>query len=268
MTRCWYDAHNHLHDARLAACGDDVLVIARAAGVAGMVVNGCGEHDWDAVAARVAGQPDLIPSFGLHPWWHHQRSSRWLDGLHTLLLQHPRAGVGEIGLDRWKEGLPYEEQEAVFLAQWQVAVALNRPVSVHCLKAWGRLHSLLREHPAPERGFLLHSYGGPVEMVDTFVQLGGYFSFPGAYLAERKEPRREVFRKIPLDRLLIETDAPDQMLPGEANRYPLCDSDGEPLNHPANLGCVYEGCAAALGMDSAALARAVEQNFRRLFGGA
>src|ERR1019366_5990338 len=125
----------------------------------------------------------------------------------------------------------------------QIAAARNLPVSIHCLQAWGRLHELLRDHPRPARGFVLHSFGGPAEMIPAFAKLGAYFSFPGYFLHERKPRQRETFRQVPPDRLLIETDAPDQPLPDEKVLHPLVAADGRPLNHPANLVAVYAGLA-------------------------
>jgi TatD DNase family protein len=174
--------------------------------------------------------------------------------------------VGEIGLDRWKPDLPYEPQEEVFLAQLGVAAERNLPVSIHCLQAWGRLHELLRNHPLPARGLVLHSFGGPTEMIPAFAKLGAYFSFPGYYLHERKLRQRETFKQVPRDRLLIETDAPDQLLPEGRNCFPLTGTDGKALNHPANLPAVYLGLAEILGEKVESLATRVEENFLRVFG--
>ena len=105
-----------------------------------------------------------------------------------------------------------------------------------------------------------------MEMVAPLAKLGAYFSFPGYYLHERKARQREACRAVPLDRLLIETDAPDQLLPDSENRFPLHDSSGKPLNHPANLGRIYEFVANERGMKLEEFAGAIEQNFVRLFG--
>jgi TatD DNase family protein len=126
---------------------------------------------------------------------------------------------------------------------------------------------ILKAESRPARGFLLHSYGGPLEMVKSFVGLGAYFSLPGYYARERKERQRETFRHIPLERLLIETDAPDQMLPSGQGLVLHNPATGQPLNHPANLAVVYEFAAGLRGMASEALTGQVEENFLRLFGG-
>ena len=259
----FFDAHNHLQALRFG--GRQAELLAECPDVARMVVNGCCEEDWPAVAALAEAHRQVLPSFGYHPWFIHERSDDWEGELNRMLDAHP-AAVGEIGLDRWKEGLDYEGQEEVFVTQLRIAAERNLPASIHCLKAWGRILELLQEGPIPERGFLLHSYGGPTEMVQAFAQLGAYFSFPGYFLRAAKGRHREAFKSVPADRLLIETDAPDQRLPDALNAYPLTDSAGEPMNHPANLPVVYQGVAKILETPLVALAEQVEDNFERLFG--
>ena len=166
------------------------------------------------------------------------------------------------GLDRWKPGLSYEGQEEVFTAQLCLAAERDLPASIHCLKTWGRLHELLRDSSLPKRNFLLHSYGGPAEMVKPLANLGAYFSFPGAFAHERKNRQRDAFRQVPTDRLLIETDAPDQALPDNQVTHPLVQK----VNHPANIIAVYEATAELLGQAPDDLAKRVEENFVRLFG--
>lgn len=264
----FYDAHNHLQDERFAGRQTELAAAAQRAGVARMVVNGSGEADWPHVAALAKQFPKLIvPSFGYHPWYVGERSTDWLNQLARFLDETPGSVVGEIGLDRWKPGLAYDGQEEAFTAQLQLAAARNLPASLHCLQAWGRLHDLLRAGPRPPRGFVLHSYGGPAEMVVPLARLGAYFSFPGYFLHERKTRQRETFKQVPQDRLLVETDAPDQLLPDTLNLFPLTDEAiGKPLNHPANLGAIYRGLAAALNEPVELLAARVEENFLRLFG--
>ena len=259
----FFDAHNHLQALRFG--GRQAELLAECPDVARMVVNGCCEEDWPAVSALAEAHRQVLPSFGYHPWCIHERSDHWEAELNRMLDAHP-AAVGEIGLDRWKEGLDYEGQEEVFVTQLRIAAERNLPASIHCLKAWGRILELLQKGPIPERGFLLHSYGGPTEMVQAFAQLGAYFSFPGYFLRAAKGRHREAFKSVPTDRLLIETDAPDQRLPDALNAYPLTDFAGEPMNHPANLPVVYQGVAKILEMPLVALAEQVEDNFERLFG--
>jgi TatD DNase family protein len=274
----FYDAHNHLQDHRFGGRQNELLDACARAGIAGMVVNGACEQDWPQVLALArpgrreadapanhASRTAIIPSFGYHPWYLAERTPDWLEQLKNFLDEIPGA-VGEIGLDRWKPDLPYAGQEAAFLAQLGIAAERNRPASIHCLRAWGRLYDLLRGNPRPARGFLLHSYGGPAEMIPAFARLGAYFSFPGYFLHERKLRQRAVFKQVPPDRLLLETDAPDQRLPEPRILHPLATPAGGPLNHPANLPAVYAGLADWLGEPLPSLAARVEDNFQRIFG--
>jgi TatD DNase family protein len=261
-----YDAHNHLQDDRFAGRQDELLAACEKTGMARMVVNGACEGDWPRVRALAREYKLVLPSFGYHPWYLHERTPDWLAVLEKFLDEVPGA-VGEIGLDRWKPDLPYEPQEAAFLAQLRLAAERNLPASIHCLQAWGRLHELLRGNPRPARGLVLHSFGGPAEMIPVFAKLGTYFSFPGYFLHERKLRQRETFKQVPPDRLLVETDAPDQLLPEARNRFPLAGADGQPLNHPANLAAVYQGLAEFLGEPVESIAARVAENFQRVFGG-
>jgi TatD DNase family protein len=260
----FYDAHNHLQDDRFAGRQRELLAACAEAGVARMVVNGAGESDWPQVLALARENKIVLPSFGCHPWHLRERTPDWLKNLEKFLDAVPSA-VGEIGLDRWKPGLPYENQEEIFLAQLRIAAERNLPASIHCLQAWGRLLELLQKNPRPQRGFILHSFGGPAEMIPALAKLGACFSFPGYFLHERKSRQREAFKKVPPEKLLIETDAPDQLLPEAKILHPLADASGKPLNHPANLPAVYFGLAEFLGEKVESLAARVEENFLRVF---
>jgi len=262
----FYDAHNHLQDDRFGGQQRELLAVCGKSGVVRMVVNGTGESDWPQVLALARENKIVLPSFGYHPWYVYQRTPDWQKNLAKFLDAVPSA-VGEIGLDRWKPDLRYDGQEEVFLAQLQIAVERNLPVSIHCLQAWGRLLELLQNHPRPARGFVLHSFGGAAEMIPALAKLGAYFSFPGYFLHARKLKQREIFKQVPADRLLVETDAPDQLLPEEKVLHPLVGADGKPLNHPANLVAVYSGLAEFLGEKTEALTARVEENFLHVFGG-
>jgi TatD DNase family protein len=170
-------------------------------------------------------------------------------------------------LDRWVKNHDLEQQQEVFVWQLRLAAERNLPVSIHCLQAWGTLLDVLRAEPRPACGFVLHSYGGSAELVAPLTELGAYFSLPGYFAHERKTRQRETFRLVPADRLLIETDAPDQLLPPERVQYPLTDAaSGKPINHPANLGAVYRFAAELRHEPLDTLVKTVEENFQRLFG--
>ena len=262
-----YDAHNHLQDERLKPHLPGIIQAAREEGIARMVVNGSCEADWPEVSGLARQYPQLVlPSFGCHPWYVKDRFVDWKKNLIHHLDEVPSA-VGEIGLDKWIKDYDLAQQEDAFITQWRLAVDRNLPVSIHCLQAWGRLLEILQREPRLPRGFVLHSFGGPKEMISDLAGLGAYFSLPGYFMHARKEKQREAFRHVPKDRLLIETDAPDQLLPEDRTPYPLTDqTSGKPINHPANLRAVYQFASEFLGIEFDELAKHVETNFFSAFG--
>jgi len=261
----YFDAHNHLQDEWLAAHLPEVLKALGEIGIAGAVVNGTVDGDWQSVAGLACEHRWIIPSYGVHPWRVKERSEDWLEQLRARLDEG--GVIGEIGLDRWKEGCDFEDQQRVFRAQLELAVERNVPATIHCLRAWGALWDIVREEPVPECGFLLHASGGPREMVGGFAKRGAYFSFSGSFLAEGKHNNRDTFRDIRMERLLVESDAPAMPLPVELNRYPLPQTaEGEAVNHPANIAVAYEGLARLRSMEVEELAQIIADNFGQLFG--
>ncbi len=256
---CWTDSHNHLQDPRL---GDAAPVIAamRAAGVTRCVVNATCEADWPAVEALALAHPDFVSTaFGIHPWKAHTAADGWSVRLTCLLEKHPHASIGECGLDQWVSSPPMEIQRPVFMAQLELAREMRRPVTIHCLKAWGPLLEALAECPPPR--FLMHSFGGSIETARRLLPLGACFSFSGHFLHPRKAAVLEVFRQLPRDRILLETDAPDMLPPDEIISHPL----PEKLNHPANLPAIGRALAAALGMEAEELAALTRANTAAMF---
>lgn len=282
----FFDAHNHLQDDRFLGRQAELIAAAAAVGVEEMMVNGACAADWLTVARLASAHSRVRPSFGWHPWYLQEMPTSDPGLLRALLEAHPEAAVGEIGLDRWileqppavraryqpdfadHEPVGVADQVRVFVGQLVLANELDRPVTIHCLQAWGALMEVLRSELRPKRGFLLHSYGGPVELVPELTRLGGFFSFPGYFAWERKVRRRDVFRSIPMERLLVETDAPDQLPPETLIRFPLSPPtpEGRPLNHPANLTAIYAYAAEFLGIPMADFSGQVADNYRRLFG--
>lgn len=281
-----FDAHNHVHSIEPRATRDRWMREASAAGVQSMVVNGTCEADWDGVAELARANPQVIASFGYHPWRVSLRSPNWSERLRSFLAEFPAAGVGEIGIDgwileqdsasltRWGGRLgavvpaPMETQDTVFLEQLSIAAELGRPASIHCIQAWGHLLELLQKKARlPSRGFLLHSYGGSRELVKPFADLGARFGFSGALGHLRKQRQLAVFRFIPLDRLLIETDAPHQLPPPEW-MGPFADSIAAEAaqNHPGTVAMIENQAAQFLGHDLCAFSAQMEQNYINLFG--
>jgi TatD DNase family protein len=193
-----------------------------------------------------------------------ERTPAWREYL--LAFLDTNSAIGEIGLDRWIVGHDIAAQSECFTWQLAIAAERNLPATIHCIRAWGALWEILKNHPVPTRGFLLHAYAGPAEMVPGFIALGAYFSFSPYFLHERKATQRAIFAEIPAERLLVETDAPDMAPPADINPNPISGSDLKPLNHPANIVTAYEALAALRGISVESLNDLTAENFARLFG--
>ncbi|MEM9410074.1 MAG: TatD family hydrolase [Planctomycetota bacterium] len=238
------DAHSHLHDSRFEGNQSDLIAKMKNSRISHSIVNGTETADWPAVAQLAKDYPRFVwPSFGLHPWKVQNRAKDWEARLREFLLRFPKSGVGECGLDRWIRDHNIEDQQTVFRIQLQLATEMNRPCTIHCLKAWGPLLEVLNAETQLPR-ILLHSFGGSIETANEMAELGAWFSFSGYFLHPRKSKVVDVFRQLPKDRILVETDAPD-MLPPETDR-PY--SDRESINHPANLAHISSRLCKLVGV--------------------
>jgi len=260
-----FDAHCHLQDERLLPHLDTVMERAEQAGVTGLMCCGSCEEDWTRLPGIARRFPKVRLSFGLHPWYSGGRSARWLDRLQEHLSATPSA-VGEIGLDHALDKATFPDQESVFLAQIHLANQLRRPVTFHCRRAWGRLMELLDAQGWPAFGFVFHSYSGSVELVEPLVRRGAFFSFSGAITYEQNRRGRDAVTAVPLDCLLIETDAPDLIPVLPAHAIPPQDASGKPANEPALLGRILTEVANLRGLPESVLADATKRNTERLWG--
>ena len=256
----WTDSHNHIQDPQLGDPGP-LIAAMKQAGVARCVVNATREADWQAVEKLADAEPGfVVPAFGIHPWHAHTAEAGWQDRLVSLLEKHPQASIGECGLDQWITSPPLEIQRPVFIDHLRLARRLDRPLTIHCLKAWGALFDAFAKAPPPSL-FLMHSFSGSIETARRLIPLGAYFSFSGHFLHPRKSAVLDVFRELPPGRILLETDAPDMLPPDEWITHPLPDGQ----NHPANLPRIAAGLATALGIDPARLASITAANHANFF---
>uniref|UniRef100_A0ACD5V4S2 Uncharacterized protein n=1 Tax=Avena sativa TaxID=4498 RepID=A0ACD5V4S2_AVESA len=271
-----FDAHCHLQDPRIAAAAPSLIRAATASGVSRFAVNGTSEKDWHLVKQMAQEHPAVVPCFGLHPWWVPERSPDWMDSLRRFLAETPEAAVGEIGLDKGSHGktIDFGDQVEVFQRQLELAKELEKPVSVHCVRAFGDLLEILKRTGPFPAGVLLHSYLGSAEMVPSLANLGCYFSLSGFLAGMKSTKTKKMLKAIPLDRILLETDAPDA-IPKLDNvslvAVPVDTSDpdnissNESLNHPSNIHIVLSYVATLLEMPKAELAEVSYKNATKLF---
>ncbi len=238
-----FDSHNHLQSGRFGKPVAELVREMKAAGVSGCVVNATRESDWEAVAGLARRFPGYVfPAYGIHPWYADTTESGWEDRLRKRLAEEPLATVGEVGVDGWVDGPGMHVQMPIFVKQAEIAADMGRVMTVHCLKAWEELFWAMDTAEAWPGKFLMHSFGGSIEVAERLMKKGAWFSFSGYFLSEWKRKVLEVFRQLPKDRILLETDAPDMMPPDAFVEFPL---EGK-VNHPANLRRIAEGFGEGL----------------------
>lgn len=261
MTAPAFDTHCHLQDPRFGEGLGAVLDRAAAAGVQRYLCCGTRESDWGAVAALAQRESGVVPAFGLHPWFVAEALPGWEERLEALLVAHPGAALGECGLDFALESFEPERQVAALRAQLRLAKRLNRPLSLHCRKAWEALATLIRQEGLPAAGGAVHAFSGSAEVAREFQALGLHLGF-GCSIgnpANRRAPK--ALRAVAPERLLLETDSPD--IPPRN----LPEWQEGALNEPANLRWVLAWAAEIRGEAAADLAVLVNRNAQGLFGG-
>jgi TatD DNase family protein len=250
-----FDSHCHLQDERCIGRIAEILARAGAAGVTHMLCCGTAPSDWRAVATLAAKHPQVVPAFGLHPWFIAERPSDWLATLENFLRTFPQAAVGEIGLDHAAEKPNDTDQADVFIAQLTLARKLGRPVSIHCRKAWGDMLRILTEQCGLPHGGAIHSFSGSPDLIPRLTALNVSLSFSGSIIYERNRKGRACAAAVPEPFLLIETDSPDIPPPGVA--------PGE--NEPATTTLVATALSALRGCPVERIGEETTGNARRLF---
>lgn len=248
------DTHVHLDAPEFEADRGAVLARARAAGIDGFVAPAVSADGWAALAAIARAQCDMHPAYGLHPMYLDAHRPEHLPALERWIADTPAVAVGECGLDHYVDGLDPEAQRRYFVGQLSIAKAARLPVIVHARRAVDEVIACIRKVGGLTG--VIHSFPGSLEQARQLHQLGFKLGFGGPVTYERARRLREVVASIPLDQLLIETDAPDQ--PPAARR-------GQ-RNEPETLLDVAATIAGLRGLTPEALVAAVDANARALFG--
>lgn len=249
-----FDSHCHLDAPEFAPDRAEVLARARAAGVAEQLLPAVDFAAWPALAALCASEPGLYAAFGLHPMYLDQHRDTHLDALPNWLQRHHAVAVGECGLDFFVEGLDPDRQRVIFRRQLEIARELDLPVIVHARRAVEETIAMIRQ-VGGLRG-VVHSWPGSEEQARQLYRLGFLLGIGGPVTFARANRLRRLVATLPLDYLLLETDAPDQP---DANRR------GQ-RNEPAFLRDILREVATLRGESETHIAEATTANARRLFG--
>jgi TatD DNase family protein len=247
------DSHVHLDDTSFDDDRGAVVERARAAGVTLQIIPGVDAASWPRIQALCTPGSGLYAAYGLHPLFMRQHRPEHLAALSQWLETHQPVAVGEIGLDFYVEGLDAEEQRSYFRQQLVLAREFELPVIVHARAAMDEVTATLRR-AGGLRG-VVHSFAGSQQQAEQLWKLGFHIGVGGPVTYERAQRLRRIVTNMPIEYLLLESDAPDQ---------PLSTHRGE-RNEPIRVAEILQCVAGLRNEDPATVAAATTANARRLF---
>ena len=251
------DSHAHIQGKEYAGEAEAVIARARDAGVETIIVaGGAGDMSSNSEAVALAESfANVYATVGMHP---HDAKDVGAEELRKLteLTSHPRVvAVGETGLDYYYSHSPHEVQRQVFSQFIRMARETGLPIVVHERDAAQETVELLRHEGQGRVRGVIHCFTGNYEAAHAYLDLGFYLSFTGIITFKNAEPLREVVRKVPLERMFVETDSPYLTpVPHRGKR-----------NEPAFVRFVAETIAKVKGVELAEVARVTSANVKKLF---
>lgn len=270
----WVDSHCHFDFEDFDEDRASLWKSCRAQGVRTAVIPGVSPEQWPRMAQLCLSSEGLYYGVGLHPCWLQAflnadavvgadtvlGAEAWRDQLPQLRQALISAAadkycvaIGECGLDQYIDG-DAEQQQAVLICHLQVAAELGLPVILHCRRAHNDLLRLLKRHPLP-RGGVMHAFSGSAELARQYWAMGFYLGVGGTITYERANKTRNAVKELPLESLLLETDAPDM---------PLCGKQGR-RNSPDQIPLVGETLAQLRGQPIETIAHQTTINAQQLF---
>ncbi len=258
MTSALIDTHAHLDDERFQEDLPAVLERAAAAGLVRVVTIGTTAPSSVASVALAERHALLRATVGIQPNHVAQAAPTDWDAVVKLAEHEKVVGLGETGLDRYWDYAPFPQQEDYFARHLELARQRQLPVVIHCREAEADVVRMLRadyERHGPVRG-VMHSFTGDADTAEKCLAMGLSISFAGMLTYKNAQDLRTVAARIPLDRVLVETDSP-YLAP-----VPLRGKRNEPAFVVHTAACL----AGLLGVDPILLAEQTTRNARQLFG--
>ncbi|UVJ43328.1 TatD family hydrolase [Pseudomonas sp. LS1212] len=252
------DTHTHLDFPDFDVDRPALLANARAQGVERIVVLGVYQSNWQRVWDLVQSDPQLYAAFGLHPVYldeHRPADLTELSDWLTRLKEHRQlCAVGEFGLDYYLPSLDRERQQALFEAQLQLAADFHLPALLHVRRSHARVIASLKQFRL-QRGGIIHAFAGSAEEAREYIKLGFKLGLGGAATWPQALRMHKVIAALPLDSVVLETDAPD-MAPAMFAGL---------RNSPEHLPQIAQALAGLMGITASELAAATTRNACELF---
>ena len=247
------DTHCHLDATEFDSDRDQIVARAQSAGVTRIVVPSVERSNFGAVASLCRDYSECRPAYGIHPMYVDRAHEDDLAVLRETLMREQPVAVGEIGLDRFVEQRDDARQEFFFVEQLKMAREFGLPVLLHVRRAVDPVLKQLRRIGVI--GGIAHAFNGSRQQADEFIKLGFKLGFGGAMTYPRALRIRALAAELPLEAIVLETDAPD---------IPPAWLAGS-RNEPAEMGKILEVFAGLRKLSPAEIAVAVEKNVNVLF---
>lgn len=247
------DSHCHFDFDGFDENREQVLQRARDQGVNKIIVPGVKASSWHRVKAVCEQYTECVPCYGLHPYFIDEHRQQDIDELDRWLGEERPVAVGECGLDFYLQELDPDKQMEFFEAQLALAEKHDIPLVIHARKATEQVIQALRRYKNL-RG-MMHSYSGSLEQARQLIDINFYLSFGGAITYDRAKRLHRMIAELPLDHLLVETDAPDQ---------PVQSHQGE-INEPGYITEVVETLARLQTTTTSNIVESTRVNAERLF---
>lgn len=248
------DTHCHLDVDDFDADRSAILERCRAAGISRIVVPAIHAAGWGKLLALSHQEKGLYPALGLHPVYIDSHSDRDLTALEEKLSADNPIAVGEIGLDYFLAELDHQRQQEIFEAQLHIAREARLPVILHVRKAHDQVLATLRRIRVP--GGIAHAFNGSMQQAQQYLELGFKLGFGGTLTYERSQKIRQLAHDLPLDAIVLETDAPDMV---------VSQHRGE-RNSPEYLSEILAALAEVRQEDASSLAQQTTRNACEVLG--
>lgn len=253
------DTHTHLDFEPFDGDRDEVIARSAAAGVERIVVLGVHQANWQRVWQLACQQPGVYAALGLHPVFLAEHRAEHLDSLRAWLQRlHGEAklcAIGEIGLDYYIDNPDQERQQELLEAQLELAAEFQLPVLLHVRRAHAAMIATLKRHRLPRAG-VVHAFSGSWEEAREYLKLGFRLGLGGAGTWPQAHRMHRVLQQLPLESIVLETDAPDIAPHSHAGER----------NSPEFLPDICQELAEIRGITPEALAEASYRNTLALFG--
>lgn len=249
------DTHTHLNTSNFDEDREEVITRALDAGVTRMINIGFNEQTIPSSIALTEKYDFIYSAVGWHPVDAMEMSERHLAWIESLCEHEKVVAIGEVGLDYHWDKSSKEVQQDVFRKQIQLAKKVNKPLIIHNREAHADVVRILKEENASEVGGVMHCFSGSWEIAEQCLEMGFYVSFGGPITFKNARQPKEVLARVPLERLLLETDCP----------YLAPHPHRGKRNEPSYVKLVAEAAAEIKGIDLDEVCNETTENAQQLF---